>query len=196
MFHTHCVLPPSIRAAGIYLEPSRSGIPTCPNSVGTLPTFRPSDAQTILSPLQCAVADKHCVLPVFSRNRPVLSPLEATLTRMLASVASNRLTESLQRAKFFSCNTYTKPGVGRVLLFLDAQDTRTFRRSDLETFRRVSASPIAAGRLWCHNPKRRENSLRSGETTPLPPVSKTTRADIGNCSTDAPDRKSCLGPAF
>src|SRR5260370_35600879 len=30
------------------------------------------------------------------------------------------------------------------------------------------------------------HSLRSEETTPLPPVSKTTRADIGNCSAPLP----------
>ena len=40
--------------------------------------------------------------------------------------------------------------------------------------------PIAAKRLWCNNPQRHEKSSRSGETTPLPPVSKNKRADIGN----------------
>src|SRR5713226_8388949 len=42
--------------------------------------------------------------------------------------------------------------------------------------------PIAAHALWCNNSQRRENSSRSGETTPLPPVSKTRRADIGDSS--------------
>jgi len=56
--------------------------------------------------------------------------------------------------------------------------------------------PIAAQALWCHNPQRHEISLRSRETSPLLPVSKNTRADIGNCPTDAPDRKSCLGATF
>ncbi len=45
-----------------------------------------------------------------------------------------------------------------------------------------SSCPIAAKRLWCNNPQRRENSSRSGETTPLAPVSKNTRADIGDSS--------------
>jgi hypothetical protein len=51
----------------------------------------------------------------------------------------------------------------------------------VSTFHRI-ARPIAAKRLWCNNPQRRENSSRSGETTPLPSVSKTRRADIGNSS--------------
>src|SRR6266576_2988470 len=55
----------------------------------------------------------------------------------------------------------------------------------LQTFKR-SSRPIAAERPWCHNWQRHENSSRSGETSPLPPVSKTTRADIGNCSTPLP----------
>ena len=50
---------------------------------------------------------------------------------------------------------------------------------NLQTFKR-SSRPIAAKRLWCHNRQRHEISLRYGETTPLPPVSKNTRADIGN----------------
>jgi hypothetical protein len=48
-----------------------------------------------LSPLKCAVADKHRVLPVFSRNRPVPIPLDATLTRVLVSVHSKQLTGKL-----------------------------------------------------------------------------------------------------
>ena len=59
-------------------------------------------------------------------------------------------------------------------------DVQTCGRSD-ESFR-----PIAVHILWCHNPQRHQISLRSGETTPLLPVSKTTRADIGNCSTPLP----------
>jgi hypothetical protein len=46
--------------------------------------------------------------------------------------------------------------------------------------------PIAADRPWCNNERRRENSSRSGETTPLSPVSKNTRADIGDRSTAFP----------
>ena len=48
-----------------------------------------------LSPLECALADKHRVLPVFSRNRPPSSPLEATLMSTAVSVDSNWLTAKL-----------------------------------------------------------------------------------------------------
>ncbi len=52
--------------------------------------LRRSDAQFAsrmdLSPLKCAVADRHRVLPVFSRNRQASSPLEATLMSILVSV--------------------------------------------------------------------------------------------------------------
>ncbi len=39
--------------------------------------------------------------------------------------------------------------------------------------------PIAANRPWCHNWQRRENSSPSGETTPLPPVSKNRERTSG-----------------
>src|SRR5467141_1527773 len=41
-----------------------------------------------LSPLEYAVADKHRVLPVFSRNSPLSTPLEATLMSIPVSVDS------------------------------------------------------------------------------------------------------------
>jgi hypothetical protein len=72
-------------------------LPLCETSVrivtGTwvpgVPTYRRSD----LNPLECAFADKHRVLSVFSRTRLPSSSLEATLTRMLISVHSTGLTE-------------------------------------------------------------------------------------------------------
>ena len=58
-------------------------------------------------------------------------------------------------------------------------DIQTLGRSDV---RRISVRPIAAHTFWCHNPQRHEISLRYRETTPLLPVSKTTRADNGTSS--------------
>jgi hypothetical protein len=88
------------------------------------------------------------------------------------------------------------PGVGGCSQHCNVQ---TF---NLQTFKR-SSRPIAAKRLWCNNRQRHKISLRYGETTPLPPVSKNTRADIGNCSPTFPikprfglGRKSCLGLSF
>jgi hypothetical protein len=126
-----------------------------------------------LNPLECALPDKHRVLPVFGPHLPPSSPLEATLTRMSISVHSKGFTTKLTPLDA----TLTKNrGAGGL---------PTFNRSNVPTFQR-SASPIAAHRLWCHNPQRHEFSLRSGETTPLPPVSKTKRADIGNCPPTLP----------
>jgi hypothetical protein len=48
-----------------------------------------------LSLLECAVPDKHRVLPVFSRNRPPLSPLECVLPSHLVSVDFKGLTARL-----------------------------------------------------------------------------------------------------
>jgi hypothetical protein len=47
--------------------------------------------------------------------------------------------------------------------------------SNVPTFPR----PIAAKRLWCHNPQWHKFSSRSGETTPLSPVSKTSERTSG-----------------
>ena len=104
-----------------------------------------------------------------------LSPLDATLMRNPASIDSNWLTVRLHMAKSFSCNTYKKHGGWGGI------SSSTCRPSDVRTFRR-SVRPIAVHALWCHNPQRPEISLRSRETTPLPPVSKTERADNGDGS--------------
>jgi hypothetical protein len=50
---------------------------------------------TALNPLECALATKHRVLPVFSRNRPQLTALDATLTRISISVHSKGFAEKL-----------------------------------------------------------------------------------------------------
>src|SRR6266478_1559685 len=78
---------------------------------GTKP-LRPSDVRSLhpeaghgtqfasgmdLSPLEYAVAAKHRVLPVFSRNRPRPSPLEFALLSLLASVDSKWFTARLTR---------------------------------------------------------------------------------------------------
>jgi hypothetical protein len=43
----------------------------------------------------------------------------------------------------------------------------------------LAIRPIAANVLWCNNPERHKESLRSGETTPLPPVSNNTERTSG-----------------
>jgi hypothetical protein len=91
-----------------------------------------------------------------------LSSLAAILMDLRASVANKRLTAWLS--------------------LLDATLTRNRGGPPPSTFRRLgrtSPGPIAAKRHWCNNPQRRENSSPSGETTPLPPVSKDSERTSG-----------------
>ena len=119
----------------------------------------------------------HCTLtcpdPVGPLPTLALSPLPATLVNLPASVANKRLTSWLSPLDAILTKNRGVPPA-------------TLGRSDLRTFRRVSTGPIAAKSLWCNNLQRREISSRSGETTPLPSVSKITRADIGDCSSLVP----------
>ena len=55
----------------------------------------------------------------------------------------------------------------------------TSQHFNIPTFRRSPIRPIAADRPWCNNERRRENSSRSGETTPLLPVSKNRERTSG-----------------
>jgi len=87
----------------VYAKPQRR-LPTSPRRASTLRNLcsdRYKDmasqgavtgARSYLGPLECAVTDKHLVLPVFSRNRPRSSSLESTLTRMPTSVDCKGLT--------------------------------------------------------------------------------------------------------
>src|SRR6266581_233691 len=119
-----------------------------------------------LSPLECAVGDKHRVLPVFTRSCQHSSPLEATLVSIPVSVDSKWLTEKLSPLDA----TLTKNTGGGVTSF----------KPKLLSVRHVPpVRPIAAERLWCHNSQRHEISSASEETTPLLPVSKDSERTSG-----------------
>src|SRR6266852_7299349 len=98
--------------------------------------LRCSDVATCERPdlnlLQCAVAAKHRVLPVFSRNRQQSSPLAATLMDYVVSVDSKWFTENLSPLDA----TLTKNTGG------EATFSSTFGRSDLRrsTFRQSHCS--------------------------------------------------------
>jgi hypothetical protein len=98
--------------------------------------LRCSDVATCERPdlnlLQCAVAAKHRVLPVFSRNRQQSSPLAATLMDYVVSVDSKWFTENLSPL----VATLTKNTGG------EATFSSTFGRSDvrLSTFRQSHCS--------------------------------------------------------
>jgi hypothetical protein len=97
-----------------------------------------------LSPLECAVADKHSVLPVFSRNRLRSSPLEATLMSIPVSVDSKWFTV---KPKSFRCNTYRKHGGWGVLRTFNVQP------SNLQT---ILSSHCGQTPLVPQSPKARE----------------------------------------
>jgi len=71
------------RGVGVYADPNRRA-PACSSAVISV--------RLVLSPLECVLAAKHRVLPVFSRNTKHSSPLETTLTSHPVCVDSKRLT--------------------------------------------------------------------------------------------------------
>ncbi len=140
-----------------------------------------------LSPLECTVADKHSVLPVFSRNRPRSSPLEATLMSIPISVASKWFTVN---PKSFRCNTYKKHGGGEYSEAFNVSTFKTFKPSndDLTVPLQPNAfgATIGEGTRFLHDPGKQLRSPRclrivSGHRGLL---------DLGLLC------KSCLGPAF
>jgi hypothetical protein len=86
-------------------HPTRDAHPACRGHIGEPPSGVPGFLwhrlaflqilANSLSLLKCILPDKHRVLPVFSRNRSELNPLEAILTRMLISVDCKELTGAL-----------------------------------------------------------------------------------------------------
>jgi hypothetical protein len=63
--------------------------------------------------------------------------------------------------------------------------TPSVQTFNLQTFKR-SERPIAAYAPWCHNWQWRTKSSRSGETTPLPPVSKDREWTLGTARSWSP----------
>src|SRR5260370_17344176 len=97
-----------------------------------------------------------------------------------------------ERANSFGICTYKKQGAGDGVFptFL-APTSSTFERSNVSTFRRVSARPIAEQTLWCNNSQRHGICSRSEQTTPHPSVSKTSERTSGTarqCSRLPPTR--------
>ena len=107
---------------------------------------------------------------------------------------TDSLTEQAKRISFFfqslthsfRCDGGVCSGVPPQPSSASTCQRQTYPQPLPHYFVNLPIRPIAAKRPWCHNWQSRANSSRSGETTPLSPVSKTTRADIGNCSTPLP----------
>jgi hypothetical protein len=105
------------------LSPNSDISPAAPSPYSAIP----------LNLLECALADKHRVLPVFSRNRPPLSPLECALVSPLISVDSKDLTGTLTPLE---CALTKNRGVA-------PSSEISLLPSGFQTFRRISdLSPV------------------------------------------------------
>src|SRR5882757_4948106 len=117
---------------------------------------------------------------------PTREPLSfQTFTDSLTGPAK-RISFFQSLAHSFRCDGGVCPGVSPQPSSASTCQRQTYPQSLPHYFVNLPIRPIAAKRPWCHNWQSRANSSGSGETTPLSPVSKTTRADIGNCSTPLP----------
>ncbi len=144
----------------------------------------PFASRMYLNPLECTVAAKHRVLPVFSRNRLTSSPLDATLLSILASVDSKWFTGGLTRLE--SALTKSTRGVSPLIgpcvplrASLPLWQSPGVTEQGGTGHAVCPIRPIAEQALWCNNPQRYEISLRSEETTPLPLVSKNSERTSG-----------------
>src|SRR5260370_11011945 len=117
-----------------------------------LPTYRRSN----VNPLECVVTDKHRVLPVFDRNRPRSSSLDATLMRMLINVHSKGLKVAVNP---FRCNTYRKYG-GRVLANASAPRLSASCVTPAPLQRTAFGATICKGTGFLHHPGKQRRSPR------------------------------------
>src|SRR6266481_10170203 len=116
----------------------------------------PASQRSGLNPLECAFMDKHRVLPVFDRNRPPSSSLDATLTRMLISVHSKGLKVIVNP---FRCNTYRKYG-GRDLANASTPRLSASCVTPAPLQRRAFGATICKGTGFLHHPGKQLRSPR------------------------------------
>jgi len=152
--------------------------PFAPSFEGSLDRrFRPglNGHSSLQSASPIFIQTGHC-LPITADHRS--KSFICNIYRRRASVANKRL---IAKVSLLDATLARNRGWGRTFLPL---------RASVSLW--PTCRPIAANRLWCHNPQRHQISSPSGETSPLPPVSKDTRAEFGNRSTTAPGH----GPRF
>jgi hypothetical protein len=101
---------------------------------GTLPNLRRSDAATF----RCSDVRTVRCSDLLTCQRSSASPFDATLMKLPASVDSKQLTAELT---LLDATLTKKQGVGVVIVNqLFSPDVKTFRRADVQTFRRLSES--------------------------------------------------------
>jgi len=116
----------------------------------------PTSQRSDLNPLECAFMDKHRVLPVFDRNRPRSSSLDATLTRMLINVHSKGLKVTVNH---FRCNTYRKYG-GRDLANASTPRLSASCVTPAPLQRTAFGATICKGTGFLHHPGKQLRSPR------------------------------------
>jgi hypothetical protein len=193
-------------ASARHAYPIPAGKQVGPNSaLGSPCPSAPKNSNNSLTPFTATDPKKHVLSPIIatlpktplrkpfichtSEIPPVVSSLELPpTTRYLPSVIPSLfilLRTLLPRTK---CYLFCFQAIAHSL----QKKTRgggvlpTLKR---QTFKRVNvppARPIAAERPWCNNERRHENSSRSGETTPLPPVSKMIGRTSGTARSWSP----------
>jgi len=207
--HSHCVLPHSMRATGTYFESCRLGIATCDSSFSSLlPNFQLSIGGSKIhgtgDPDPAGTVDSQLPFPL-RKSFPVISFADPHPLTLLESYRlKNRevgrgasIHPSVHSHKPFICNTYRPNPTSVANKRLTAQSESRLSPVDATPTKNMggggpyiltsllpvcSIRPIAVHSLWCNNPQRDAISLRPRETTPLLPVSKTTRADNGTSS--------------
>src|SRR6266851_3379294 len=116
-------------------------------------------------------AFKHSTRPTFPRRILFLFTFLRTLLHFLARIQNSTLLFSIDSALFAKNHR----GWGHS----QCSNVSRYPQSLHHYFLSSPVRPIAANRPWCHNWQRRENSSPSGETTPLPPVSKNRERTSG-----------------
>src|SRR5229473_3708057 len=132
-------------------------------------------------------AFKHSTRPTFPRRILFLFTFLRTLLHFFARIQNSTLLFSIDSALFAKdlrgwghsqCSNVSRYPQSLHPYLLTSLPPY-FITSLLHYFLSSPVRPIAANRPWCHNWQRRENSSPSGETTPLPPVSKNRERTSG-----------------
>lgn len=176
--HSHCVLPRSpgrensrVRSNVWTFSPSDilkavSGQSFSLQSITDSPSQRQSTISSFFNDLRTLFIATEGIPPVPFWNSPsFLSPQHYPISvqALTGAHSTNLFVSYSSRSGWCTPHSIT-----------ERCDVPTCGRSD------KSVRPIAAYAHWCHNPQRHQISFRSGETTPLSPVSNDSRADIGN----------------
>src|SRR6266481_3572818 len=124
-------------------------------------------------------AFKHSTRPTFPRRILFLFTFLRTLLHFFARIQNSTLLFSIDSALFAKNHAgWGHSQCSNVSRYPQSLPPYLLT-SLLHYFLSSPVRPIAANRPWCHNWQRRENSSPSGETTPLPPVSKNRARTSG-----------------